>query len=410
VVNVAIKVFDADAVAKEKLLKEMEIRVGVFNEGIHADVDLFRQLDFEKQYLEQIQACFYNNHQAYKETNLPQAFRSPNGYRYAFSYDPQSKYSITRENEKFYLNKEQKRLFEVRFEHRPKYYNKYTSNGKKMSTIAQYVGSSKITVAYSNECSLQEKNLDCRFCNINATKANYADRQGISWKTPAEIAEVTMAAYAEGCDHLTITGGFIPERREVEYYIDVAEMIQEVTGLEDFGGTACIGAPLDLGVIEKYKEAGYSRIATNMEIWDKNIFKSICPGKEEICGGYQNWVNTLKHEVAVFGRGNVRSYFVAGIETKESLLEGIEYLASEGVVAVPQIWMPKPGSALEGHRAPTTEWFIDLLLKAYKILVRNGITHKQFYDTTNDEGRFFDYLYDADEDYVYDVQDYRLEA
>ncbi|SEP43053.1 radical SAM protein [Propionispora vibrioides] len=393
---------------REKLLKEMEIRVGVFNEGIHADVSLFQQLDFENEYLEQVQACFYNNHQAYKDTNLPQAFRSPSGYRYAFSYDPQSRYSITGENGRFYLHDRQTRLFEVKFEKRPKYYNQHTSNGKKMSTIAQYVGSSKITVAYSNECSLQEKNLDCRFCNINATKANYADRQGISWKTPAEIAEVTKAAYAEGCNHLTITGGFIPERREVEYYIDVAEAIRETTGLDDFGGTACIGAPLDLEVIDKYKEAGYSRIATNMEIWDENIFKAICPGKHKICGGYQNWVDTLKYEVEVFGKGNVRSYFVAGIETKETLLEGIEYLASLGVVAVPQIWMPKPGAALEGHRAPTTEWFIDLFLKAYKILVRYGITHEQFYHTTNDEGRFFDYLYDADGDYLNRIADYRI--
>ena len=397
-------------IVKEKILEEIRIRAGVFNEGINADVSVFRHLDFENKYLEQIHACFYNNHQEYKETSLPQAFRSPSGYRYAFSYDSQSKYNITIENETFYLNNGQDRLFEIKFERKPQYYNKYTSNGKKMSTIAQYVGSSKITVAYSNECSLQEKNLDCRFCNINATKANYAGLQDISWKTATEIAEVTEAAYAEGCDHLTITGGFIPERREVDYYIDVAEAIRSFTGLDDFGGTACIGAPLDLTVIEKYKEAGFSRIATNMEIWDKNMFKSICPGKENICGGYENWINTLKHEVAVFGRGNVRSYFVAGIETKESLLEGIEYLAAEGVVAVPQMWMPKPGSALAGHRAPTTEWFIDLFLKAHKILVRNGITHEQYYNTTNDEGRFLDYLYDADGDYLQNISDYRIRA
>jgi len=406
----ANQAIDKKSDLKEKMLEELKIRAEVFNKGITANAEVFQQLDFQHTYLEQVHACFYNNHQEYKATSLPQAFRSPSGYRYAFAYDSQSQYSITKENEKFYLNNGPKQLFEIKFEHKPKYYSKYTSNGKKMSTVAQYVGSSKITVAYSNECSLQEKNLDCRFCNINATKANYAEMQDISWKSAAEIAEVTGAAYAEGCNHLTITGGFIPERREVDYYIDVAEAIHSFTGLADFGGTACIGAPLDLSVIEKYKEAGFSRIATNMEIWEKNMFKAICPGKDEVCGGYENWINTLKYEVQVFGRGNVRSYFVAGIESKETLLDGIEYLASEGVVAVPQIWMPKPGSALEGHRAPTSEWFIDLFLKTYKILVRNGITHEQYYNTTNDEGRFLDYLYDADGDYLHDVPDYRIRA
>ena len=399
----------ADEQSRAILLKELEIRAGVFNEGINADPALFQDLDFKNKYLEQIHACFFNNHTSYAKS-LPQAFRSPNGYRFAFAFDKASRFNIVKDAGKFYLRDGNEYLFEIKFEHKPKYYSKFTSNGKSMETIAQYVGSSKITIAYSNECSLLEKNMDCRFCNINATKAKYAEKQGIEWKTAREIAETVGAAYAEGCNHLTITGGFIPERREVDYYIDVAETVQDYTGLSDFGGTACIGAPQDPSVIERYKEAGYSRIATNMEIWDKNLFKYICPGKDAVCGGYDNWVNTLQHEVEVFGRGNVRSYFVAGIEAKDTLLEGIDQLSSIGVVAVPQIWMPKPGSNLAGHRAPSTDWFIDLMYRSYKILVRNGITHKQFYDSTNDEGRFFDYLYDLDGDNLNNIADYRIYA
>ena len=123
------------------------------------------------------------------------------------------------------------------------------------------------------------------FCNINATKSTYAELENIKWKNAKQIGETVKAAYEEGFRHVTITGGFIPERREVDYYIDVAEAIKEETGLDDFNGTACIGAPLDLSTIDKYKEAGYRTIATNMEIWDENYFKTICPGKEQICGG-----------------------------------------------------------------------------------------------------------------------------
>ncbi|WP_196605513.1 radical SAM protein [Pectinatus haikarae] len=396
-----------DNQSEKELLKELEIRAGVFNEGINADPSLFHNLDFKNEYLEQIHACFFNNHISYADS-LPQAFRSPNGYRFAFAFDPASRFNIVKEEEKFYLREAKEYLFEIKFEHKPKYYNKITTNGKFMGTIAQYVGSSKISIAYSNECALLEKNMDCRFCNINETKAKYAEKQNIEWKNAGEIAETVGAAYNEGCTHLTVTGGFIPERREVDYYIDVAETIQDYTGMQDFGGTACIGAPQDLSVIERYKEAGYSRIATNMEIWDKNLFKYICPGKDAMCGGYDNWVNTLRHEVEVFGKGNVRSYFVAGLETKDTLLEGVDELSSFGVVAVPQMWMPKPGSALAEHRAPTTEWFIDLMHRSYKILVRNGITHEQFYNSTNDEGRFFDYLYDLDGDTLENIADYRI--
>ena len=145
-------------------------------------------------------------------------------------------------------------------------------------------------VAYSNECSLKDKGKECLFCNINATKDAYGEAQGINWKYPKQIGETIAAAYKEGFKHVTISGGFIPERREVDYYLDVAESIQEYTGLEDFNGTACIGAPKDFSVIDKYKEVGFRTLATNLEVWDRNLFKAFCPGKEELSGGRDHWI------------------------------------------------------------------------------------------------------------------------
>ncbi|EHI97195.1 Radical SAM domain protein [Clostridium sp. DL-VIII] len=387
------------SIEKENLKKEIELAQKLFNEGINADPELFKGLDFENVYLEQVHACFEFNHKIHLESKIPAGFRLPSGYYNGFIWDPKSRYSITLEEEKYYLNENGTRLYEIFFEKKPKFYNKHTSDGTKMSTIAQFNGSGRISVTYSNECALKDKGLDCLFCNINATKNTYAEAENIKWKNAKQIAETVKAAYEEGFKHVTITGGFVPERREVDYYIDVAEAIKEETGLEDFNGTACIGAPLDLSTIDKYKEAGYRTIATNMEIWDENIFKTICPGKEQICGGRQNWIDALKHEVEVFGKGRVRSYFVAGIEPKTKILEGIEYLASIGVIAVPLPWNPNPGSALEGHRSPTTEWHQDLQLKGYNILKKYGFTHDQFFDANNGEF-IYDHYYDLDGDFL----------
>lgn len=386
------------AITREELFKQMELDEAIRNDGVYIRPEVLESLDFEHTTQEQVRACFDMNHEIYKKTKLPAAIRLSSNYRIQVSYKEKAPYSISYENGSFLLYKGNVLLDEITFVEKPAYYNKVTSDGTRMSTVAQEVGKTKITVAYSNECALKDKGLDCKFCNINATKANFAEHEGLKWKTPEQIAETVEAAYAEGYRRITITGGFIPERREVEYYIDVAEAIQERTGLEDFGGAACVGAPADLDVIDKYKEAGYSAISSNMEIWDANIFKTICPGKEEICGGRQNWINALKHEVEVFGKGNVRSYFVAGIEPKSTLLEGIEYLASLGVVAIPLQWLPNPGSELEGHRAPKTEWYNDLYIKTYNILRHNGLTHLDYYNSTNAENSVFDYLYDADGD------------
>ncbi|MDR1066265.1 MAG: nitrogen fixation protein NifB [Clostridiales bacterium] len=390
----------ARALTRDELFRNIDLTERLFNDGIAIDEDILQELDFENSYLEQVHGCFNMNHVTHLKTKLPNSFRDPTGYSFNVTFDPASHFSITRDSGRYVLQDKGKPLFEIFFQKKPKYYDKLTSDGARMSSVAQYVGRSKITIAYSNECSLQEKGLDCLFCNINATKSSYADLEGLGLKTSLQIAETTKAAYDEGYRRLTITGGFIPERREVDYYIDVAEAIQELTGLEDFGGTACIGAPLDLNVIDKYKEAGYNSIATNMEIWDSNMFKTICPGKELICGGHQNWINVLKREVEVFGKGHVRSYFVAGIEPKATMLEGIQYLMELGVVAIPLQWNPNPGSALEGHRAPTSEWFHDVVLKTYSLLRKNNFTHEDFYVSTNGEETVFDYLFNADGDFL----------
>ena len=51
-----------------------------------------------------------------------------------------------------------------------------------------------------------------------------------------------------------------------------------------------------------------------------------------LADSHKHWVKALEYAATVFGRGNVRSNIVAGIESKDSILEGIEYLASKGLI------------------------------------------------------------------------------
>ncbi|MDR1662496.1 MAG: hypothetical protein LBR95_08775 [Azoarcus sp.] len=382
---------------REKLYSNIALEQRMFNAGISIDRRVLRELDYGN-YLEQVHNLFNMNHNVHTATKLPDSFRDATGYSFGVCYDPHSRFAITGEDGRYYLHEGKQYLFEVFFQRKPKWYDLETSDGIELSRIAQYVGGEKISITYSNECSLQDKGLDCLFCNINATKAAFADLEGLGIKTPRQIGETVKAAYDEGFLRFTVTGGFIPERREVDYYIDVAEAVQEATGLANFRGAACIGAPIDLDVIDKYKEAGYECIATNMEVWDLNYFKTICPGKDLICGGRDNWVRALLHEVEVFGRGHVRSTFVAGIEPKSKTLEGLQFLAEAGVVCIPNQWNPNPGSELEGHRAPNADWYHDLLMKNYALMRKNGLTHEDYFRSSNGGDTIYDYLFNADGD------------
>jgi hypothetical protein len=151
-----------------------------------------------------------------------------------------------------------------------------------------------------------------------------------------------------------------------------------------------VGAPLDFSIIDKYKEAGYRNVAMNIEIWDKHIWKTICPGKDSQCGGWENWVRALEYMVKVFGRGRVRSNIVSGIEPKKSVLEGVEYLSDIGVVSLPGPWCPNPGSELEGHRTPETSWHLDNYYKFAAIYRRKGYTLRELFDCSAARGPVHD--------------------
>jgi hypothetical protein len=385
-------------------LANVSLVIKVETEGVNINPEIFKTLDFENEYLEQVHACFDWNFENYVSTKVPDAFRfKKTGFLVPVYWNPKSEYEIVQDNGHFYLTNRKGEAFdEIYFEKKPAFYNKTTSDGKKMSRIAQTLSKGRVAITYSNECSLKDKGLDCLFCNINDTKNRFGEIEHLEWKTPQQIAEVVAEAYKEGFVGYNLTGGFIPERREVEYYIDVIEAVIDQVGTEDVHGMACVGAPTDLSVIEKYKEAGYQHIATNLEVWDRNIFKTICPGKEQLCGGRDNWIAALKHEVEVFGKGNVRSILVAGLEPKESLLEGIEYLASIGVMGFASIWKPCIGSALEGHRSPEPEWHQDVVERIYKIHRKYGFTLENMYYSSYRNGvdNANAYLYKLDGDHL----------
>ncbi|MDO4322952.1 MAG: nitrogen fixation protein NifB [Lachnospiraceae bacterium] len=372
--------------SEKELYEEIRLKNSILVEGLSFEPGIFKNLDLGHTYVEGVNALFAQDKEAHRGIEFPSCFLTPKGnYQVRIRWFRDSRYTLEYEDGQYNIYERGSKVpvvENVRFKSRSAYYDQKTSDGTSMRTIAQDNGYGVIFIVYSNECSLKDKGLDCLFCNINATRAIYAEAQGISWRSPKQIGETVAAAYKEGFHKLTVSGGFVPERREVDYYIDVAEAIADATGLADFNGTACVGAPTDLSVFEKYKEAGFRTIATNMEVWNEKLFEYICPGKSQLCGGRQNWLDALREELNVFGRFKVRSTFVSGLETRESLLSGISYLVNQGVVAFPSQWYVNVGSAFEGHRTPEDAWHFDVAERTVDIYRSNGLTWEELRDAT----------------------------
>jgi hypothetical protein len=373
------------ASSNSDLYRELLIKADISIDGVNYDPTALKKLE-EVDHQEQVHGGFEMDLETHVGTEFPSGFVFPHGLKSPFKWSRKSNYSVGYENSQFVLVHKGNALFPITFFKEPKYYRQKSSDGTPFSKIATFVQDSNLSVFYSNECSYKEKGEDCLFCNANATKDTYGDHEGIQWKNPRQAAEAIKAAYDEGiADHVTITGGVISERREIEYYLDVAEAIKQTTGLDDFNGTAVIAAPLDLANIDRLKEVGYRTIAMNIELWDKNIYQTICPGKANNSGGWEHWKNATEYAVGVFGFGRVRSNIVAGLEPKAKTLEGVEWFTSNGIVCLPGPWCPNPGSTLEGHRTPEPAWHLDLSYKAYLLHKKAGITYDQVHDASNND-------------------------
>jgi biotin synthase-related radical SAM superfamily protein len=304
-------------------------------------------------------------------------FSLPHGYSTRGHFSRWTPYSLVVEDARPVLYDDGVRIGEITFNKGNPVSEQLLGTGEKVRDITNLTAQGGLHVMYSNECSLKDLGEDCLYCAFNE-RAKDGTANKVLLKSPRQVAEAYDIARKAGvANHFRITGGFVPERRELEYYLDVADAIKET--YSSFYGCAVVGAPADLTVLSKYKEAGFANISTNIEVWDKNIFAAMCPGKEKRNGGWQHWVDALEYSVELFGKGNVHSAIVAGLEPLESTVEGIEYLASKGVVCHFSAFRPEKGTPLEGYRSPSAEWHWELLDKATDIFRRYGFTTLQMY-------------------------------
>ncbi len=305
------------------------------------------------------------------------AFYLPGGISARGQQSRWTPYALLIEDGRPVLYDDGKRIGEIAFQKGHSASEERLTTGEKVSDITTITAEGGLHVMYSNECSLKDLGEDCLYCAFNE-RAKDGSRNRVLLKSPRQVAEAYDITRRAGvANHFRITGGFVPERRELEYYLDVADAIKEK--YSSFYGCAVVGAPADLSMLAKYKEAGFTNLSTNIEVWDKHIFAAMCPGKEKRNGGWQHWVDALEYAVDLFGKGNVHSAIVGGLEPVASTLEGIEYLASKGVVCHFSAFRPEKGTPLEGYRSPSAEWHWELLDKATDIFLRYGFTTLQMY-------------------------------
>ena len=342
----------------------LEIKAELLTNGIKATPAALGEVG--SKYKEQNHGLFGWDFEDHTGIALPDDFVLPDGTIVQFRMNPRSNYVVDLINDTLILRAGKTEICQVEWLPRPYFYNQKTTSNNAMVKIGQIGGKDCLFFCYQNYCSHFSKNEQCLFCNLVATSKTY---DSVLRKKDAEdIGEVANAAFSEGnVRHVLLTGGCFNHQKEIDLVSSIVTSIREHTGFNRVSGTILPSPAKSMDEIQKYYESGIQAIGFSMEIWDEKLYRAICPGKSKSVS-HETFINSIRNSVKVFGEGNVYGVFVMGLEPKETFLEGVKVLANLGANVVPFVWSPNPGSKLEGHRAPTSRWYVETVMEAAEIV------------------------------------------
>ncbi|MHB1646250.1 MAG: radical SAM protein [bacterium] len=281
-------------------------------------------------------------------------------------------------------------IADVIFSEEKSYMTKITASGKSVRDLAPTIEwGYLIYLAVFRMCQYFGEDLECMFCDMNS---NYVNQRKINQKYSAvkSIDDIVDAlgiiALSEDstAKAYTLTGGSIIDEikfngdDEVDFYVRFLEKIED-----KFKGkwiSKIVVQAHSKDKLKKLKNAGAYIYHTNFEVWDKNLFDKLCPGKSKYIGR-DNWVGRILDAVEVFGDYRVIPNFVAGIELSEpygfktideaikSTAEGLELFMSHNIIPRYTTWCPEKTSKLGkfGNTSAPLEYYIKLLLKWHEI-------------------------------------------
>lgn len=261
---------------------------------------------------------------------------------------------------------------------KPRYYDKQTSSGIPMSHIVS-ARPQRLNIFQSSFCHFWADKKECRFCDlVNHTKQQ-KDALGVPTRLkPQDVSETIREALKEPgrFTSMCLTAGSVLKGeaifdREVDYYIETLQAVGENFKTKKFPSQLIASAFNEKQLARLYEQTGLSSYTSDLEVLGERMFNWICPGKAESVG-YREWRQRLIRAVDIFGRGNVGTGLVGGVElarphgfTSEdealaSTLDEAEYLAQHGVTTVFIVWVPRPGSYFRDQQNPSLEYYVRL--------------------------------------------------
>ncbi len=326
-----------------------ELKVSLLANGVNFDMDMFKEYKRD----------FYDNQFVYGRTSksvmpehkFPQVLLLGDGVVTALLRRESSPWNLKIDEEsRVMLYHHNEFVQEVALPERPPFFGKHLSDGTPTESIIAVAGEQTPGFFIYPDCWFFANGKPCKFCSLKSTRKT-AGKNMVSSFSEQNIAEATRLFQNtkwRDIPLISITAGTAETDEETLEYI-----IKPIKAVHD----ACdpkipihvlVHPPHNLDLIDEYKKAGVTSIAFNIEVYDRNIFKDICPSKH-LYYGYDKWFSAVERAVEVFGDYKAFCGLVWGLEPIESTMKANEVMIDKGIGITSNIFHADPGTGL-AHR------------------------------------------------------------
>ena len=201
------------------------------------------------------------------------------------------------------------------------FFPRLPETGTVVDKLVKYHSRDCITLWPSSNCCYDRPGMKCRFCSL----------------LPESDAPVPVEELAHGLEllyakvphsHALNFSGATYKNPDVmaDYWIALTRRLREF-----YTGAISIefAPPADLGKLREMKEAGVTNVIMNLEIADERLRSEICPGKGRITKAH--YYEAYARGVELFGRGQVSSVLIAGLQPYDDIVAECERMTAAGV-------------------------------------------------------------------------------
>lgn len=301
---------------------------------------------------------------------VPNEFTLYGGITTKLVRNPKSYFSLKQIGDTHYLFSDfvEEPLLPVKFTKRPSHYGQITSRGTRMEEIGQAMGMDCLAIAVRRKCSYFAAKVPCGYCNISPTR----NTSKLPISSNLEDIGETVALAGKEFKYFALTGGtFKDTDEECGAYTKMGQVIKDNIGEDSYSGPFSLTPPKNLDLLQSLHETGVDVISFNIDVWDDEALRKVCPGKFKI--GKRHYEEALLEGSRLWGKGNSVVQFLAGPwESNESLLGASQHFLDMGILPNITSYFPSPKSPMSKTGKPKTLKDILGLYIDYGHLVRDS--------------------------------------